>query len=137
MAGWHKCFGHPGRKTKIKERWKSKPHAAPFICNGRSAQTTAHLAGKHSVMDVLFTVIEFQAIQPSGNPDVVLVEDGRPLHGSPVQALTCLAMTNFSVYRVGTHLDLNGIAKTAGPVFDDKTVILDRRIFRSKFFFHF
>jgi len=136
MAGGHKHFGHPGRETKIKERREGQPHAAPFIGDGRSAQTTAHLAGKHSVMDVLIAVIEFQAVYASGYPDIALVENGCPLHGCAVQALACLAMADFGIHRVGTHFDLNRLAETACPVFDDKAGIFDRGIFGSEFFFH-
>jgi hypothetical protein len=67
----------------------------------------------------------------------MLVEDGCPLHWSPVQALACLAMAYFCVYWVCTHFNLNRLAVTACPVFDDKAGIRDRRIFRSEFFFHF
>ena len=92
MAGGHKRLGHLWRKTKFKERWEGKPHAAPFIGNRRPAQTTAHLAGKNPFIDGLFTVVEFQAVQPPGDPDVMLVKDGCPLHWGTVQALACLAM---------------------------------------------
>ena len=137
MAGWHKRFGYLWRKTKIKKRWESKPHPTPFICDGRPAQTAANLAGKNSVIDGLFTVIVFQAVSTFGYPDIMLVEDGCPLHRSPMHALACEAMANFCVYRVCTHLNLNRLAVTARPVFDDKAGIGDRRIFRSEFLFHF
>jgi hypothetical protein len=54
-----------------------------------------------------------------------------------MQSLACQAMANFCVYRVCTHLNLNRLAVTVCPVFDDKAGILDRRIFQSEFFFHF
>ena len=76
MAGWHKRFRHLWWKTKIKERWESKPHATPLIGDWRPAKTAAHLAGKNSCIDVLFTVIEFQAVHTFGYPDIMLVEDG-------------------------------------------------------------
>ena len=59
MAGWHKRFRHLWRKTKIKERRERKPHPTPLIRDESPAQTAAYLAGKNSVMDVLFTVVEF------------------------------------------------------------------------------
>ena len=54
-----------------------------------------------------------------------------------MQALTCLAMANFCIYWICTHFNLNRLAVTACPVFDDKARVLDRRIFRSECFFHF
>ena len=84
MAGWHKRFGYLWRKTKIKKRRESKPHATSFICDGSPAQTAAHLAGKNSIIDGLFTVIEIQAIHTFGYPYIMFVEDGCPLHWGPM-----------------------------------------------------
>jgi hypothetical protein len=46
-------------------------------------------------------------------------------------------MTNLCVYWVSAHFNLNRLAVAACPVFDYKAGILDRRILRSEFFFHF
>jgi hypothetical protein len=84
----------------------------------------------------LITVKEFQAAYTFGYPDIMLVEDGCPLHRGPMQALACPAVAYCCVYRVCAHFHPNRITVAAGPVFDDKPGIRDRRIFRSEIFFH-
>ncbi len=134
MAGRHKRFRHFRRQAKIKERWESKPHPTSFICYGRPAYTAAHLTGKNSFIDGLFTAIEFQTVHSPGYPDILLVENSCPLHWRPMKALACLAMADFCVYRIRTHLNLNSLAVTVCPVFGDKARIRDRRIFWSQIF---
>ena len=136
MAGRQKRCGHLWRKTKIKERRERKPHATPLVCDGRSAQTTAHLAGKYSLFNGLFTIVEAQAVCAFGYSDIMLVKDGGPLHWSAMQSLASQTMAYFCVHRVGTHFNLNRFTKTAGPVFDPKAGIFDRPIFWSEFCFH-
>ncbi len=114
----------PWAENQIKERWERKPHPASLICDGRSAQITTHLAGKISCMDLLFTVIKLQIVQPFGYSDIVLVKDGGPLHRSPMQSLACQAMANFCIYWVCTYFKLNRIAVTTCHVFDKKAGIL-------------
>ncbi len=71
-------------------------------------------------MDVSFTVVELQAIHTFRYPDIMFVENSRPLLGSPMQLLTCCAMANLRIYGVGAHLILNRIAVTTCPVLNLK-----------------
>ncbi len=136
VAGGPERLRHLWRPAKIKERREGEPHPTPLIGDGRSAGTTTHLAGKRSGMDILFAVIEFQAIGPTDYPDIVLVEDRGPLHRGPMQSLACQTMANFGIDGVRTDFKSNRLAETPGHVFDDEAGILGRCILRSEFFFH-
>ena len=136
VAGGPERLRHLWRPAKIKERREGEPHPTPLIGDGRSAGTTTHLAGKRSGMDILFAVIEFQAIGPTDYPDIVLVEDRGPLHRGPMQSLACQAMANFGIDGVGADFKPNRPAETPCHVFDHKAGILDRCIRRPEFFFH-
>ena len=87
-------------------------------------------------MDVSFAIVELHAIHTLRYPDIMFVENGRPLHGSPMQLLTCYAMANLGIYGVSAHLILNGIAVTTCPIFHLKMSIRNGSIFRSEFIFH-
>ena len=84
VAGWQKGFRHRWRKTEIKERRESKPHATAFISDRRPAQTAAHLAGENPFIAVFFAVLEFQAVRTFGYSDIVLVKNRCPLHRGPM-----------------------------------------------------
>lgn len=71
-------------------------------------------------MAVLLAIVEPQAVHTLSYADVMLVEDRRPLHGSPVQFLAGCAMADLRIYGVGADLVLNGIAVTTCPIFCSK-----------------
>jgi hypothetical protein len=135
VAGWFERIRHLGRMTKIKKRGKGKPHPAPLIGNGSSAPGATDLAGQDALMDRQFAVEEMQVTQSSGEPDVVLVKDGRPLHRGTMQLLACSAVTDLCIHRLGAHLVSNGPAVADRTVSGDEPCIVHGCVFGSKSFF--
>jgi len=60
-------------------------------------------------------------------------ENGRRDRAEALDYMPVHRMSNNQVLKLCCNL--NGIAKTAGPVFDHKAGIFDRRVFQSEFFF--
>lgn len=132
MAGRLEQIRNIGPMSKVKQGRKRKPHSAPLISNRGPAQVGTDLTGQNTLMDAMLAIEEMQLIPSSGQPHLVLVEDGSPLHGGAMQHLACPTMTDLRIHRFCTHLVANAAAKAGGPVLWDKCWIMKGRIFWSE-----
>jgi hypothetical protein len=136
MAGWFKRIRHPAAMPEIKQRGKGQPHPTPLIGDESSAPFAADLARQNSLVEALFAVKKIKVLQPGGEPYMVLVKYGGPLHGCAVQSLTGRAVANFGIHRVGAHFVSNTPAKARGSVSGNKRRVVQGRILGAQWVFH-
>ncbi len=128
MAGWFEAFRYRGRLSEIEQRGKSKPHPAPLVSDQGSTLAAADLAGEHALDNVPFTMVKTQQICPGDEPDVMLMEDSSPLHGSAMQHLTTPAVTELRIHGISAHFVANPATKTRCPEQGNKGRIIEGRI---------
>ncbi len=98
---------------EVEERRKPEPHVSSFISDERAAKIAAYFAGQDSLGLVQSAIEESQVIQSRAEPDVVLMENGGPLHRRPMQLLAHDAVADLRAHGIGGDMISNRPAMAA------------------------